>query len=175
MSDDRTDKILREELRALPRRRAGEGFTAKVLARLDERQPRFRPGWRFRPWGRFRPWPAVATGIPPWGTALAVAVLLALALGLPFVLREVSGRGGAGPAAGLAVSAQGARLEELRQEQERLAVELATLKRLAAEPAPVVYLGGDEQTDVILDLGSLARRRAEARIRPASYGGPGNR
>jgi hypothetical protein len=43
----------------------------------------------------------------------------------------------------------------LRAESAALASELAALHQELAEPAPVLYLGGNEQVDVVLDLSSL--------------------
>jgi hypothetical protein len=93
-----------------------------------------------------------------------VAALLA-----PLALRDRRPSPAPGPAPRRAV-----RLEALLREQERLAAEIAALRRLTTEPAPLVYLGGDEQTDVLLDLERLARRR-QSEIRPASLSPARNR
>jgi hypothetical protein len=91
---------------------------------------------------------------------LAVAgALLVLLAALPVALRR--------PAP--APTPRQARLAELRQERERLALELAEVKRLAEGGLPVVYLGSDDQTDVVLDLERLARRRPGGDVRPAAY------
>ncbi|MHB0972437.1 MAG: hypothetical protein ACYC7A_09670 [Thermoanaerobaculia bacterium] len=47
------------------------------------------------------------------------------------------------------------RLEQLRAERAAIAAELEELKRLTAEP-PVVYLGGNDQVDVVLDVSQPA-------------------
>lgn len=139
------DEQLTRALRALPRKRARDGFTETLLARLPEAPPR-----RFPHPGRL---------------ALAAALGLALALA-PLALR----RQDAGPtpaAAGPPV--RQAQLEEIRRQQAELARELAELKELAAADLPLVYLGGDEETDLVLDLDRLARRRPPAgQVRPAS-------
>lgn len=51
-----------------------------------------------------------------------------------------------------------ARLAELRQEQQQLAAELAALKD-QADSREVLYLGGDEGIDIVMDLARLAERR----------------
>jgi hypothetical protein len=43
----------------------------------------------------------------------------------------------------------------IRQEQETLAEELESLRLRAAETAPVLYLGGDDEFDLVLDLAPL--------------------
>jgi len=134
MSEDR----IATTLRSLPRERAGDDFTARVLARLDE------PFRRRAPLAPRLAW---------------AAAVLAAAVGLSQALDDR--RSGKSPE-------RTARIEALLREQERLAAEVETLKLLSAGPTPVVYLGGDEGTDLLLDLDRLARRR-QAEIRPASF------
>lgn len=50
------------------------------------------------------------------------------------------------------------RLAELRREQQQLAAELAALKDQAGT-RQVVYLGGNEGIDIVMDLARLAQRR----------------
>jgi len=50
-----------------------------------------------------------------------------------------------------------ARFESLLAEKQALEAELESLKRLASE-ASLVYLGGDEKMDLVLDLARLQRR-----------------
>lgn len=117
MQDQRVTEILRE----LPREQARPGFTTRVLARLDEPQPR----WRWQP--RL----AVA----------AFAAVLVLTLGVAWQQqREQALR-----------KAEAKRLlEELRAEHSQLEQEL----REIAEP-PVIYLGGDEDVDLVVDMGRV--------------------
>lgn len=91
-----------------------------------------------------RPWWARGDARPWLAPALACALLLTLGLGFWQDSRERA--------------ASRARLERLRSEQRALAVELASLERLAAQARPVLYLdGGDaERTDVVLDLVRVA-------------------
>jgi hypothetical protein len=49
------------------------------------------------------------------------------------------------------------RLAALDAERARIARELAEIRRLAHEPLPVVYVGGDETVDFVVDLQSLSR------------------
>lgn len=133
-------------LRTLPREPAAEGFTARVLQRLDE--PR-------RPAPRFRLRPAAA------GAALAaLAAAVALVVGL-----RGTGTAPAPPAPQVAVRDARAALEELRREQRRLERELTALSQLTASDGPVIYIGGDETLDLVLDLGS----EAPGTVQPASH------
>jgi hypothetical protein len=131
-------------LRNLPRERAGADFTARVLARLDH---------------PFRRRPRLALRLALGAAALAAAVALPLA----FDHSRPASR-----------PDRAARLEALLREQERLVAEVEALKLLSEGSAPVVYLGGDEETDLLLDLDRLARRR-QSEIRPASLVRPERR
>jgi hypothetical protein len=124
------DRRLETPLRELPRARAGADFTARVLARLDE-PPRRRP-----------PHPIPLGRLAMAGLAATAALVVALAAG-PL-------RPGAGEGAQRRLRAAEARrlLEELRREHRALASELDAL----AEEEPVLYVGGDEEVDLVLDL-----------------------
>lgn len=137
------DDTLSQALQSLPRERAREGFTDAVLARLPEGRPR-----RFPASGRL---------------ALAAALVLGIALTpLALHLRQ------SGPeAARLQPPARQAQIDQLRRERAELARELAELKALAEGDLPLVYLAGDEETDLVLDLEQLARRRSAGDVRPA--------
>jgi hypothetical protein len=63
------------------------------------------------------------------------------------------------------------RRTELRAESAALARELATLQAEASKPAPVLYLGGNEHVDVVLDLSTLPI----AATVPVVTGNPTNR
>jgi hypothetical protein len=60
----------------------------------------------------------------------------------------------------------------LEQEHRQLMDELESLKASlrAAEPAPVLYLGGTESVDLVLDLRPVWRADPPAAVRPASLG-----
>ena len=137
------DERLTQALQELPRERASHGFTGRVLARLDE--PEKRP---------------LMLGLPRLSLAsvgaIAAAVLL-LAVGLG--ARQWTAPAGSGDEAAEAR----ALLEEIRAEHERLERELTELE---AAGAPVLYLGGDERVDLVLDLGRVPERPA-GRVQPA--------
>jgi hypothetical protein len=130
------DDPLREALRSLPRQRAGEGFTRRVLERIDSTPPARHGGAVLR-----------------WAAAAGVAGLLITgALSLP------------GPETN-----RRQHLRELEAERARLASELDELKRLAGTDDsvdPVIYLGGDDRIDLVLDVGRLARQGTAV---PAGY------
>lgn len=156
-----TDDPIRQALRQLPRHRPRDGFTGRVLARLDEPPPRA-VRWR-----------------PALVTLTATAALLAVVL-VPLTLRAPAPAPAPAPNAEPSLApasatgdpaagqAPGPRLERLRREREQLATELAQLRREAARPLPVVYLAGDEQVDLVIDLAELARRRPPGQAVPAS-------
>lgn len=116
MQDHRVTEILRE----LPREQARPGFTARVLARLDEP----------RPWRRWQPRLAVA----------AFAAVLVVALGAAWQQQRDQAR----------IEEARRVLRELRAQHSQLEREL----REIAEP-PVVYLGGDEDVDLVVDMGRV--------------------
>ena len=79
--------------------------------------------------------------VPAWVTAAATMAVLAGGLW--------------GVTAGRQAWQQERRRAALRAESAALARELAALHEEVAKPAPVLYLGGNEQVDVVLDLSSL--------------------
>jgi uncharacterized protein YlxW (UPF0749 family) len=135
MEDQHLGRLLRE----LPREQARQGFTARVLARLDalNQTPRQMVRWQ----------PRLA----------AAAATLALALAAAGLLQH--SRMEAERAARVARAEQ--MLRELRAEHGRIKKEIEALPE-----SPVVYLGGDEQTDLVIDM-----RQVESRddVRPATY------
>ena len=124
------DDKLRSALKSLPRERAGAGFTAGVLGRLEERQ---RPAAAFRGAGR---WPLLAA---------AAVLLLAVTLGARewwhFHQQQQAT----------------ARLAGMEQERQVLVAELAELRRQVAGAQPVVYLGGSNELDLVVDLAQARR------------------
>jgi hypothetical protein len=58
----------------------------------------------------------------------------------------------------------------IRHEQQTLAEELESLRLRAAETAPVLYLGGDDEFDLVLDLAPLVGRPMPGLI-PVAAGG----
>lgn len=118
------DHSLGPLLRELPRERAREGFTARVLARLDAPS-------ELKPWRhslRYRLVFATAT----LAAVVASAGILQVHAGRQEALRAAEAR---------------RMLRELRSEHDSLKQELQSLSR-----PPVVYLGGDEEVDLVVDL-----------------------
>jgi hypothetical protein len=148
--DLETDR-LSETLRALPAEPARVGFTQRVVARLDAPPRRAARPWLLQRWA--------------WGAA--TAALLILGVGAAW-RHDVEAR--------KTIHAQEARraLDEIRAEHARLERELASL---ATEPAGVVagneggvvYLGGNEDVDFVVDLDHVAP--APGAASPASYRG----
>jgi hypothetical protein len=116
---------LKELLETMPRERAREGFTSRVLAELDRRPAPSR--WSGARW------------LVPAAAAVGLVLVLAVA-GSIHLARERDRR------AELA-----AQLDTLRQEHRLLTEDLKDLRRrLFARP--VIYLGGDDRADYVLDL-----------------------
>ncbi len=146
-----SDQELRDALRSLPRPGASPGFTRRVLSRCKRR--RLPPSFL----RTLRPAPVVAA-----------TLALALALAAPFVLPVADGPESA-PAVSDPRAAEGRPIESgsaepsrerLRAERARLAAELEELKRLAASPDPMLYVGGDDRYELVLDVERMAAARA---------------
>ena len=134
------DNRLSQMLQSLPREKAGADFTARVRRRLETRTASLFPPAR---------WPVLA--------AAAAAVVLALGLGWREWRQDQ------------AQQATVARLEPLLEETQALEEELLTLRRLTAAARPVVYLGGTEEVDLVLDLARLHQRRVSTTGTAAPY------
>ncbi len=119
MEDNGLNRLLGE----LPRENAREGFTTRVLARLDD-----------RPTGWMRPRLVFATA------ALVAVMASAGVLQYRADQRQEEAR---------------RMLRELRSEHESLKHEFESLSA-----PPVVYVGGDEKVDLVVDL---------SRVQGASY------
>lgn len=180
-------------LRGLPRERAAAGFTRRVLDRLDSTNGSTVPMARARRFAALR-WAA-----PSALAAVALAALIArVALEVdplpeitegprPAAVAEATPPETPEPPAAPATPTASAtipvaqaatppgsrsraeRLAALDAERARIARELAEIRRLAREPLPVVYVGGDESVDFVVDLQSLSRM---ARLEGS---GPGDR
>ena len=136
MEDQHVGRLLRE----LPREQARQGFTARVLARLDrlDEAPHPRPQ-------RWQP------------RLAAVAATLVIALAAAGLLQH--SRMEAERAARVARAEQ--TLRELRAEHGRIKREIEALPE-----SPVIYIGGDEQTDLVIDTREVENRDD---VRPATY------
>ena len=123
-------------LRELPRETARPGFTQRVLARLDE--------------------PAKSTALSSgWRLRLAVAAVALLVVVSAGVIRHEQSREAARAAEARRL------LQEIRAEHDRIEQELRSLD----EP-PVIYLGGDERLDLVVDLDKVPAEDGPA---PATY------
>lgn len=131
-----SDDQLGAALRSLPREAASPGFTAAVMARLAARENRNAEVVAFP--GQRR--------LPAWsGWLMAAAALLLCGLGL----REWQHQ--------RELDDSLRRIAELRGQYQELAGQIAELKKEAAGGSrPVVYLGGNREVDLVLDLDRLA-------------------
>lgn len=150
MKDDK----LRDLFARLPRRGARPGFSARVRARI---QREMRDGDR----ARRRLTPVL---VP------AVAGLILVALVAWWIT------GGSNPLPGIenpvtAADQQRARdrLEALRRERDELEKQIARVRTLLAEASPVVYLGGTDHFDLVLDLSKPDPRFSTAETAAAGW------
>lgn len=141
MEDQQLGRLLRE----LPEERARPGFTTRVLARLDDPDGA-KSGRHSLTW-----WPRFAlAGIP------AALLVGGISVGILGNRPEPLSPDRAAEARQI--------LDELRAEQERLARDFETLR--GTEPGDVVYLGGNEEIDLVVDLSSVPEGNG---ILPAAY------
>lgn len=118
-----------DTLKTLPRMKARHDFTAEVLQRLEDTPTS--AGWR---------------SPQRWIPALAAAmVMLAVTWTVHQAERETQRQ------------AALTRIEALRSEREALEVELDSLRRLASQNRPVLYLGADQGVDLVYDLSHLKK------------------
>jgi hypothetical protein len=129
-----------EALAKLSRERASEDFTQRVLDGLVHRRPS-----------------KLAAMSPRWAVTLATLAAFGLALG--FWLRSYLT---------IEPTVQEDRAGLIRQEYESIQDEVAALRSLAAQPPPVLYLGGDSQIDLVLDLGQGGFEPTKLDIRPTA-------
>lgn len=138
------DQELRDLFDRLPHHRARPGFSARVRRRIEAKG---------QGEGRSR------SLLPPILLPAAAALVLMAALVAWWTL------GGAsipvsGPVEKVLIGQSSQPHQEARERLERLKLErtlarrqLARVRALLAEASPVVYLGGTEEFDLILDLG----------------------
>lgn len=130
------DHRLGDLLRDLPREQARTGFTARVLERLDTPAAPERP--------RRQPFRLALAGA-------AALLFIAVSVGVLMDRRAES----------LAAAEAQRMLQEIRAEHGRLAQEVQSLSQ-----PPVVYIGGNEDVDLVLDLGKV---RGSEGATPAAY------
>jgi hypothetical protein len=133
------DERLAEALGRLADQRASADFTSRVLAGLDTPAP--------RPRARLR-------------LAGAVVGLLLAALASTAVWRAWHAR--------VADAAARQELAELQAEHHRLQQEWNDLRRLARKNEPVLYLGGNDNMDLVLDLRRIPPQAITLEAEPAA-------
>lgn len=130
------DQGMGDFLRTLPRTRASDGFTGRVLSRVDERvaeaQSRAGAARRRR-------------------IALAAAVVVGIAASVWFGYERRVGPFAGGPTA--------ARVEQMRNEYREIQGEVQKLRELADELSPMLELGGNDELGFVFDLRELDERR----------------
>lgn len=140
------EELISQRLRELPRHEASPYFTAGVLRRLRE-------GPRRRPFQR-----------PLRRLAMAAATAATLVVGI-FGAHQLAEERERQQERRQAL----VRLETLEQQKAQLENEIRSLRRLARDAQPVVYLGSTPRVDVVVDLRRLAQRSRAAGVRPASF------
>lgn len=138
MSDPQTHdrESLSEALANMPSVAAGDGFSAAVLAEWRRRRRRSRAARRV----------ALVAG-------LAVATLVVALMRAP-------------SRPGDTVASGEPSVELLQREHRLIEQELRELRALADEPLPLIYLGGDDEIDVVVDPELLLYQAA---AQPAVY------
>jgi len=122
-------------LRSLPRERASEEFTDRVMSRLEEGRRPF----------VFQPRFALAASI-----ALVVAAWVGVDRWQAMQQEEQTNQ----------------RIHTLKAEIEKIQGDIRLLRDLA----PVLYLGGNEEVDFVLDLGKAVRETGDG-TKPISFEG----
>lgn len=130
------DNRITDLLRELPREHARPGFTARLLDKLGTDEK------------------------PPWWVSRFSLVAAMTALAALAVSTGVLTDWRLGPRKSIDAAEARQALEEIRAEHGRLERELREISEL-----PVVYLGGDEKVDLVLDLGKVGGNE----VAPAAY------
>ncbi|MEM7480470.1 MAG: hypothetical protein AAF481_04810 [Acidobacteriota bacterium] len=159
------DEHLDQALSSLPREQASDRFTATVLRRAEERTG----GTALRPPG----WRASRPHALRWSWAAACLAILVVGGTLWRTAGSLNSEGPETGSATLATStsleedAARALLAELKAEHRQLTHDLRQRRE-----EPVLYLGGDEGLDLVLDLGRTDLMPTRGSYRPASQTNP---
>ena len=129
-------------LSRLPRVTSGDGFTNQVLSAYDQREDR---GWALTSTARWS-----------WSVAALLLVVLGFAVGAGFLPKPNS------------TKSQLAKSTLLKARHRALEEELARIRELSAQTAPMLYLGGEENYDLVLDLSTLINEQMLRDAQPAS-------
>lgn len=129
----------------IPRLEASRGFTRDVLTALDRRDTHRS--------GRVRGW--------IWAVATTLILASLLTVGYGYQRQQAAER------------AYREQVEELRSRYRQLRDEVATVRHEAESPDTRLYLGGDDQLDLVLDLNQhpayLDSAPNRQDVRPASW------
>jgi hypothetical protein len=172
------DKTIQTALKALPTARVRPGFSRELMEKLPERSEN-------------RAWMSpLRLGL---ATAMAAVLVLAwlvsplgpqqsphrsAAVSGPPASEELPGDPGTEGVGSARVAAQAVpvslgegdeRLRQLMAERQAILAELDQVRREARALRRVLYLGGDETVDVVVDLSEVARRHPSNGIQPAAY------
>ena len=127
------DEPIRKLLQSLPREKASQGFTERVMSRLDEKRP---PLMR----------------VPRLALAGGLVTIVAAWLGVSLWQAQQDAK-------------VDARIQTLRSEIQQAHKDIMLLKEIA----PILYLGGDEEVDFVLDLRQLVQDGSSRGAQPASF------
>ena len=147
MTENQRRSEIAELLSRLPRESPGDDFTKRVLAAYDRREDR---SWALN-------W------TPRWSWSMVAILLLVIGFLVGSNFRSTR--------SGNAI--QITQSDQLKARHRALEDELARIRYLSAQTAPVLYLGGEENYDVVFDLSTLideqmGREAQPAFVQPAS-------
>jgi hypothetical protein len=144
MTNRLDDPNIRQGLENLPRFQTSEGFTNDTMRRLEQRSSR-----------RFR--------LAPGGIwVIATALVLAIGIFVGFKMLDQRRQ----------QLAYQQRVDAIRSRYQQIQSDVDTLRREAAQSPAVVFLGGTETFDLVVDLADLRAYEEgdpKSRIRPANY------
>ncbi|MEE8368654.1 MAG: hypothetical protein V3S30_10100 [Thermoanaerobaculia bacterium] len=145
--NDRYSEIA-DLLSSLPRESPGEPFTIRAMAAYDQRQD--------------RRWAPTTTARWSWSAAAVLLLVLGFVAGSRFSSEHPES------------NTQLTQSQSLLARHRALEEELSRIRELNAQTAPVLYLGGEENYDLVFDLSTLINRELHreaqpAAVRPASH------